>query len=117
VQAVQSAFIIASHPLRSGSQGSTKLLGEELAQFDGCHAKRGRHEAQGEQVVLDAWSIGLRALHNARAAAQESRLKDDGEATRKNVDGISDEIPKAPKALDLLLRRAKSTLRLLFRQL
>ena len=32
------------------------------------------------------------------------------DAIRKNVDGISDEIRKAQKALDLLLRKAQSTL-------
>ena len=33
------------------------------------------------------------------------------EAIRKNVDGLSDEIRKGEKALDLLLRKAHSTLR------
>lgn len=35
-------------------------------------------EARREQLAIDAWSIGLRALHNAHAAAQESKLKDVG---------------------------------------
>ena len=35
------------------------------------------------------------------------------DAIRKNVDGISDEIRKAQKALDLVLRRPQSTLRAL----
>jgi hypothetical protein len=35
------------------------------------------------------------------------------DAIRKNVDGIGDEIRKAHKALDLLLRKAQSTLRAL----
>jgi hypothetical protein len=43
-------------------------------------------EAQHEQVVLDAWSIGLRALHNAHAAAQESRLKDVGASLLADID-------------------------------
>src|SRR5437867_10709409 len=43
-------------------------------------------EAQREQLVVDAWSIGLRALHNAHSAAQESTLKDVGEALVSDVD-------------------------------
>lgn len=35
-------------------------------------------EARREQLALDAWSIGLRALHNAHTSAQESKLKDVG---------------------------------------
>jgi hypothetical protein len=35
------------------------------------------------------------------------------DAIRRNVDGMSDEIRKAHKALDLLLRKAQSTLRAL----
>lgn len=43
-------------------------------------------EPQREQLALDAWSIGLRALHNAHAAAQESRLKDVGQALVVDID-------------------------------
>ncbi|RKH05551.1 hypothetical protein D7V97_23760 [Corallococcus sp. CA053C] len=43
-------------------------------------------EEQREQLVLDAWSIGLRALHNAHAAAQESKLKDVGQALVSDID-------------------------------
>lgn len=43
-------------------------------------------QAQREQLALDAWSIGLRALHNAHVAAQESKLKDIGEALLSDVD-------------------------------
>jgi hypothetical protein len=42
--------------------------------------------AQREQLVVDAWSIGLRALHNAHMAAQESRLKDVGDALIADID-------------------------------
>ena len=35
---------------------------------------------------MDAWSIGLRALHNAHSAAQESRLKDVGAALVADID-------------------------------
>ncbi|RYZ43914.1 MAG: hypothetical protein EOO71_01340 [Myxococcaceae bacterium] len=44
------------------------------------------NEEQREQLVLDAWSIGLRALHNAHAAAQESKLKDVGQALVSDID-------------------------------
>ncbi len=47
---------------------------------------RALDEAQREQLVLDAWSIGLRALHNAHAAAQESKLQDVGEALVSDLD-------------------------------
>jgi hypothetical protein len=43
-------------------------------------------EPQREQLVVDAWSIGLRALHNAHSAAQESKLKDVGEALVSDID-------------------------------
>lgn len=43
-------------------------------------------EEQREQLVVDAWSIGLRALHNAHSAAQESKLKDVGEALVSDID-------------------------------
>lgn len=37
-------------------------------------------DAHREQLALDAWAIGLRALRNAHAQAQESRLADVGTA-------------------------------------
>ena len=43
-------------------------------------------EAQREQLVVDAWSIGLRAIHNAHSAAQESGLRDVGEALVSDID-------------------------------
>lgn len=43
-------------------------------------------EAQSDQLVHDAWSIGLRALANAHAAAQEARLQDVGEALVADLD-------------------------------
>lgn len=43
-------------------------------------------DQQREQLAVDAWSIGLRALHNAHAAAQESRLKDVGQALVLDID-------------------------------
>jgi hypothetical protein len=42
-----------------------------------------------------------------------AKMEKHGDAIRKNVDGIGDEIRKGQKALDLLLRRAQSTLRAL----
>lgn len=44
------------------------------------------NERQREQLVIDAWSIGLRALHNAHVTAQESKLKDVGETLLKDID-------------------------------
>ncbi len=41
------------------------------------------------------------------------KMEKHSEAIRKNVDGISDEVRKAQKALDVLLRKAQSTLRAL----
>ncbi len=35
-------------------------------------------QPQREQLALDAWTIGLRALYNAHATAQESKLEDVG---------------------------------------
>jgi hypothetical protein len=43
-------------------------------------------EAQREQLATDAWSIGLRALHNAHVAAQESKLKDVGTTLLADID-------------------------------
>jgi hypothetical protein len=60
----------------------------------------------------------ITALHDIerRIEAELKRLgtmEKHSETIRKNVDGISDEIRKAHKALDLLLRKAQSTLRAL----
>jgi hypothetical protein len=43
-------------------------------------------ESQREQLVVDAWSIGLRALRNAHSAAQESKLRDVGDALVSDID-------------------------------
>lgn len=43
-------------------------------------------DAQREQLVHDAWSIGLRALQNAHSAAQEAKLKDIGASLLADVD-------------------------------
>src|SRR5262244_166991 len=43
-------------------------------------------EGQCQQLVHDAWSIGLRALGNAHAAAQEARLQDIGRALVADID-------------------------------
>ncbi|MBI1945015.1 MAG: hypothetical protein HYS27_04925 [Deltaproteobacteria bacterium] len=45
--------------------------------------------------------------------ARLEKIEKHSDAIRKNVDGIGDEVRKAQKALDLLLRRAQSTLRAL----
>src|SRR5262245_53209987 len=43
-------------------------------------------ERQREQLALDAWSIGLRALANAHYQAQEARLQDVGSALLDDID-------------------------------
>jgi hypothetical protein len=43
-------------------------------------------EAQREQLASDAWSIGLRALANAHARAQEARLQDIGKELIGEID-------------------------------
>lgn len=53
---------------------------ESIALFDELE------EAQREQLATDAWSIGLRALHNAHVAAQESKLKDVGTTLLADID-------------------------------
>jgi arginyl-tRNA synthetase len=45
--------------------------------------------------------------------ARVEKMEKHAEAIRKNTDGISDELRKAQKALDLLLRKAQSTLKAL----
>jgi hypothetical protein len=45
--------------------------------------------------------------------ARLEKMEKHSEAIRKNVDGISDEVRKAQKALDLLMRKAQSMLRAL----
>src|SRR2546430_11263633 len=41
--------------------------------------------AQRAQLAVDAWAIGLRALRNARAEAQESQLSDIGEKLKLDL--------------------------------
>jgi hypothetical protein len=43
-------------------------------------------EAARDQLALDAWTIGLRALGNAHAAAQESKLKEVGASLLTDID-------------------------------
>lgn len=43
-------------------------------------------ETQRQQLAHDAWSIGLRALGNAHAAAQEARLEDIGGSLMADID-------------------------------
>jgi hypothetical protein len=43
-------------------------------------------ESQREELAVDAWSIGLRALCNAHSAAQESKLRDVGDALVSDID-------------------------------
>src|SRR5262249_22374156 len=43
-------------------------------------------EMQQEQLAYDAWAIGLRALANAQARAEEARLQDIGGALIDDID-------------------------------
>src|SRR5947207_2648189 len=43
-------------------------------------------ETHREQLVHDAWSIGLRALRNAQSQAQESRLQDIGATLTSDIE-------------------------------
>lgn len=43
-------------------------------------------ESQREELARDAWLIGLRALGNARAQAQEARLEDIGDTLMSDID-------------------------------
>src|SRR5262249_18020515 len=43
-------------------------------------------EEQGHQLATDAWTVGLRALANAYAQAQETRLQDIGKALVNDID-------------------------------
>ena len=68
------------------------------------------------QTAGDAGDIAALRDIEARIESELSRLEKmekHSEAIRKNVDGISDEVRKAQKALDVLLRKAHSTLRAL----
>jgi hypothetical protein len=44
------------------------------------------HDTDRDQLALDAWAVGLRALANAHAAAHESKLKDIGANLLANID-------------------------------
>ncbi|MCB1552877.1 MAG: hypothetical protein KDJ14_03635 [Xanthomonadales bacterium] len=43
-------------------------------------------EAARDQLVIDAWTIGLRALANAHASAQEAQLKEVGASLLQDID-------------------------------
>jgi hypothetical protein len=68
------------------------------------------------QTIGDAGDIAALRDVESRIESELSRLEKmekRSETIRRNVDGISDEIRKAQKALDLLLRKAQSSLRAL----
>lgn len=56
------------------------------ARPDAVHIFGELSERQREQLAVDAWSIGLRALANAHAQAQEARLQDVGTALLEDID-------------------------------
>jgi hypothetical protein len=80
--------------LTSGSQLNVSVLftSEEIAadvrdsRPDALTLFGDLHDAQREQLVHDAWTIGLRALQNAHSAAQEAKLKDVGVSLLADVD-------------------------------
>src|SRR6202035_6069137 len=43
-------------------------------------------EGQQEQLAIDAWTVGLRALSNAYTQAQEARFQDVGKALVEDID-------------------------------
>jgi hypothetical protein len=70
--------------LKSNLAATVSATSDEIAAeiHDGREATRVLFspltEAQREQLALDAWLVGLRALANAHAQAQEARLQDVG---------------------------------------
>jgi hypothetical protein len=76
----------------------------------------------GTALVTRSKSVGepgdIAALRDIEARIEGElgrleRMERHSEAIRKNVDGISDEIRRAQKALDVLVRKAQGTLRAL----
>lgn len=53
---------------------------EAIALFDGLG------ELQRQALVFDAWTIGVRAIQNAHAAAQEARLEEVGQSLLADID-------------------------------
>lgn len=61
-------------------------------------------DAQREQLVTDAWSIGLRALQNAHRTAQESKLEDIGASLLADVDRqLRSHVERQQSAIDAVL--------------
>jgi len=62
--------------------------------------------AQGAQLAADAWGIGLRALRNARAEAQESQLSDIGEKLKVDLGSVlSSMVQQHQERVETSLRR------------
>lgn len=80
--------MIRSAPLEVSVIFSSDELTAEVrdSRSDSIELFGGLDEEQREQLVVDAWTIGLRALHNAHTAAQESRLEDVGAALITDID-------------------------------
>src|SRR4051794_15688441 len=63
-------------------------------------------DAQREQLVIDAWSIGLRALRNAHVTAQESKLKDIGASLVETINHqLSNHVDRQQETIGETLRR------------
>lgn len=67
---------------------SSEVVAAEIRdrRTDSTHLFHELSDKQREELALDAWSIGLRALSNAYSQAQEARLQDVGSALISDVD-------------------------------
>ena len=66
----------------------------------------GLSESQRQQLVHDSWSIGLRALANAHAQAQESKLQDIGAALSDDIDKqLRAHVESQQKTIETVLQR------------
>lgn len=67
---------------------SSEVVAAEIRdrRSDSTHLFHDLNERQREELAVDAWSIGLRALSNAYSQAQEARLQDVGTALISDVD-------------------------------
>src|SRR5688572_28181302 len=77
-----------AHPLRASVVYTADEISADVrdGRTDSLSLFADLDQAQRDQLVVDAWSIGLRALHNAHSAAQECRLKDVGAALVADID-------------------------------
>lgn len=66
----------------------------------------GIDRSQHSLIAVEAWTIGMRALKNAQAAAEEARLKDIGGSLLANLDGqLKTHIESQQKQISAVLTR------------